>query len=42
MILNYQVDKKGKERAIKGIEALGRRVIPQPDGTHSIQLPPED
>ncbi|CDN12654.1 MAG: hypothetical protein HRU34_04425 [Richelia sp.] len=42
MILNHQVDQKGKERAIKGIEALGGRVIPQPDSTHSIQLPPED
>jgi hypothetical protein len=42
MVLNYQVDKRGRERAIQGIEALGGKVIAQPDGSNSIQLPPED
>ncbi len=42
MILNHQVDKKGKERAIREIEALGGKVITRPNGTNAIQLPVKD
>ncbi|MDJ0796801.1 MAG: hypothetical protein QNJ51_08170 [Calothrix sp. MO_167.B12] len=42
MVLNHQVDKKGRERAIREIEALGGKIITKPDGSTTIQLPPKD
>ncbi len=39
MVLNHQVNNKGKERAIREIKALGGKVTIKPDGTTGIQLP---
>lgn len=39
MILNHQVDEKGKKRAIRQIKALGGKVTIRPDGTTGIQIP---
>jgi hypothetical protein len=42
MVLNNQVDEKTHQRATREIEALGGKVIIQPDGTHKVQLPKQD
>jgi hypothetical protein len=42
MVLNNQVDDKTRERAITAIEALGGKVIANPDGTNQIKLPAKD
>jgi hypothetical protein len=38
MVLNNQVDKKTRDRAIREIQALGGNVIDNPDGTYKITL----
>ncbi len=42
MVLNNQLDKKTRQRAIQEIEALGGKVIQNPDGTTKIKLPEKD
>ncbi|GAA6615106.1 hypothetical protein [Scytonema sp. NUACC26] len=42
MVLNNQVDKKTRQRAISEIKALGGDVIDNPDGTYKIKLPKKD
>ncbi|KAF3889762.1 MULTISPECIES: hypothetical protein [Nostocales] len=42
MVLNNQVDKKTRQRAILEIKALGGDVTENPDGTHKIKLPKKD
>ncbi|MFH7028470.1 MAG: hypothetical protein ACHBN1_24540 [Heteroscytonema crispum UTEX LB 1556] len=42
MVLNNKVDRKTRKRAITAIEALGGKVIANPDGTNQIKLPPKD
>ncbi len=41
MVLNNSVDDKTRKRAIRAIEALGGKVITNPDGTRKIKLPKE-
>ena len=42
MVLNNKVDKKTRKRAIREIEALGGKVVTNPDGTTSIRPPAKD
>jgi hypothetical protein len=42
MVLNNQVDEKTRQRAINAIEALGGKVIQNPDGSTRIKLPQQD
>lgn len=41
MVLNNKVDQKTQKRATGAIEALGGKVISNPDGTVKIKLPPK-
>jgi len=41
MVLNNRVDDKTRKRAISAIEALGGKVITNPDGTSKIKFPKE-
>jgi hypothetical protein len=42
MVLNNNVDEKTRKRAIREIEALGAKVVTNPDGTTGITLPAKD
>ncbi len=42
MVLNNNVDEKTRKRAIREIEALGGKVVTNPDGTTSIKAPEKD
>ena len=42
MVLNNNVDEKTRKRAIREIEALGGKVVTNPDGTTSIKPPLKD
>lgn len=42
MVLNNKVDEKTRKRAINEIEALGGKVITNPNGTTKIKLPEKD
>jgi hypothetical protein len=42
MVLSNKVDQKTRNRAIQEIQALGAKVINNPNGTYSIELPEED
>lgn len=42
MVLNNQVDKRTRKRAIREIEALGGKVITTPEGINKILFPAKD
>ncbi len=42
IVLNNKVDEKTRKRAIREIEALGGKVVINPDGTNRIRLPEKD
>ncbi|NEQ28107.1 MAG: hypothetical protein F6K28_55790, partial [Microcoleus sp. SIO2G3] len=41
LVLSSAPDDRTQQTAIERIERLGGQIVPQPDGTFSVQLPPE-